>query len=30
VHSVAQVVPGDAVHVRVADGAFGAIVTKDQ
>ena len=27
VHSVAQVTPGDAVRVRVADGAFGAIVT---
>ena len=30
VHSVAQVTPGDAVRVRVADGAFGATVTKDQ
>ena len=30
VHSVAQVVPGDAVRVRVADGAFGATVTNDQ
>ena len=30
VHSVAQVAPGDAVRVRVADGAFGATVTKDQ
>jgi exodeoxyribonuclease VII large subunit len=27
VHSVAQVTPGDAVRVRVADGAFGATVT---
>jgi hypothetical protein len=30
VHSVAQVGPGDAVRVRVSDGAFGATVTKDQ
>jgi len=30
VHSVAQVTPGDALRVRVADGAFGANVTKDQ
>ena len=29
VHSVAQVTPGDAVRVRVADGAFGATVTID-
>jgi exodeoxyribonuclease VII large subunit len=26
-HSVAQVTPGDALSVRVADGAFGATVT---
>jgi exodeoxyribonuclease VII large subunit len=30
VHSVAQVMPGDALRVRVADGAFGASVTKDE
>jgi exodeoxyribonuclease VII large subunit len=29
VHSVAQVTPGDALRVRVADGAFGATVTTD-
>ena len=30
VHSVAQVTPGNALRVRVADGAFGASVTKDE
>jgi exodeoxyribonuclease VII large subunit len=29
VHSVAQVTPGDALRVRVAEGAFGATVTTD-
>jgi hypothetical protein len=30
VYSVLQVAPGDALRVRVADGAFGARVTKDE